>query len=330
MKAEVFGGEFILGAYEVALAHALAAIAIEPTMQSDRGQQIAKAMANGPRAVDGRRVWWRVQQDIAKPPAYISIAPGEHRDEPPTGPKDLIMELPDLDEYPTLTATVSQLVEDVKQAVSQGLLAPGSNAGLLATAARLLCGDPSKAFPGRSDFRQAAVQLRKGAVTLEGVCQRLFDSVLFSHRLPIVSFSLEMLLLQLQAMTALWIDGHAEMDPVELLPHLVRRAMRVSATAVQLQLRRVGLGNYQAGANRLRQAQTALTYPACLIHTQLAIHHYWTASMLCKIRSDLDLKMTLEYGAIPAEEGFACSRSGLPSEGNSAEDRIGTAITRSE
>jgi hypothetical protein len=313
---KILGDVLIPGSAELALSRILSAVTLYEPSLSEEAWQMTHAIATPINFTYPKRIWWRISNNVGMPPAYISLNPGEHRTVEPQGPNDVVWDPEKSKPAQSLGEILRSAVEDSKsEAISQthALEKYRSYAtDVLADYKR-----PSHARALKL-FRHAASELRRtGAVHQQQLANELYDVCLHQYRLPVSSFSLCMLLLQLQGMCNQWIeqDVYADMSELSSFYFTYVRMMAKGDTRTRLteSLRLIGNTSYSDGKNSIKAGLNSYSLQRLTKLLSLGAHQYLTALSVATANQKLGLGMELDYTLLVAEEGFACTITGIMS-----------------
>lgn len=308
---KVFNGVLIAGAVELALQRTLSAYRLFEPHRSDKVWKFTEAIGAPTEEQPGKRIWWRGSPDAHGISGYISLDPGEYRTEEPTGPNDVIMDPPGDHDSPALSAILSAILEESKLDYVPKTATLRRYQELAAEA--LEYGNQNE-FPEAAQlFGQAASKASSGDhADWQGLISSLYDRCLFGHRMPIVQFSPCMLLLSLQAMCGAWIQQPSFEAPVAYLSGFVKELSEGEfRTTLVESLSAIGRSSYKDANTNVKKAVASYSLASTNTQLVLACHLFFTALLVAKLDEQYSLKADLGYSLLLADEGFACTQSGL-------------------
>jgi hypothetical protein len=307
---KVFDNVLIAGGVELALQRTLSAYRLYDPERSDKLWKFTKSIAaqeNPP----GKRVWWRGSPDAHGVSGYISLDPGEYRTEEPTGGNDVTMDPPENDDSPALSVILTAILEESKldYVPQTAMLRRYQEA-----ATRVLQHGKQVEFPEAAQrFSEAASKARSGDESAwPALIKFLYDDCLFDHGMPIILFSQCMLLLQLQGICGAWIEQDCFKAPLPYLRGLVKELSQDnSRTKLAEVLSTIGRSSYRDANNNVKLALASYSLSSTTAQLVQACHLFFTALLVAKLEEEYSLNADLGYSTLLADEGFACTQTGL-------------------
>jgi len=236
----------------------------------------------------------------------------------PSGDNDIVLELPPPTPGDTLLARLSAILSFSRQNSFHA-----SEVSSVATSLEAFSSGHQSNQKGAALFAAANDLLRDGKADRDPLTQSLYQQALFEHAMSLMDFSAAMVLLQIQAMTGLWIESipppSADQAPVN--PYLdPLRSLRSFVLAVADSENREELvkalaltGNtlYVDAGSSVRAALDADSMISLCRSLLLATHQYHVAHIVSRVSELHELNLPLHYRVVQAEEGYACTQVGI-------------------
>lgn len=312
----VFADVLIPGADEYATASLVAACSVQSPNSSEDTWAMVRALLEQPRS-DGAAVWYGGTYPSGEE-FYLNIDPGEFRMDRPTGPHDIVLEMPKA----RLDDSLANRLQIMLNYVETFTLEKGNVNQLIATLTSFRAKDQVP-HSGVKMFTDAAKLIQSDVGNGQSRLSNLYHLGLVEHRMPLVHFSAAMALLQLQLITNRWIEPkkhwlffrkavnpylnpyQAFCDFVYSLAATEDRPLLVSALTEMGKIYfNDARASVAAGLNTISMVSHCRSLFA-------GAHQFWIALMVARINQRLDLNVPLQYRQIQANEGFTCAQTGI-------------------
>jgi len=306
MRYEVFQDKLIPGSAEYAMKVMLAACSLLTPALAEESWRMVSAVKHQP-FVAGKRVWTRLM--LGGQECFISIRPGEFRKSRPQGQETLILEAQETDAEDTVANRLEALLrflrrysidrEEVRQVeIFYSAFVNGRTVEGWALM-----------------FARMHVQVQSGNGDITKLIQELSVAGLYEHRVPLTEFSDAWALLNLQYMTGMWMENEIEAmyeEPMQSFQNFVYSAAHTDDREMLIsKLAELGNRNYLDGITSVKEGLAAASLLQLADALSRGASQFLIARLVAHVNDNLELKVLLKYKAVQAEEGYACTQTGI-------------------
>ena len=294
------------GVEAAALRRAIASLLVTDPSHSDYAFRFAAAhAASGDDAIE-KRVWRRWTWNGSE--YFVSLNPPEFRaDAKLLAEGDVVLDLA----LHTETIQLSQIVDDFATDAVTRLPGSPEIAALAATARQVVREMPNCHFVGGVALFDEASHRAPDAGPDEwaSLVNGLYRNCLHAFLMPNDRFTLCMVLLRLQKMTAHWIEEGCYADPWPYLCSFV--AQLRGSPQLHGALTELGNGMYANARRASADALASLGQDKFCRKLLLAYHYYYAAAKVAGLTAHAEIPLKFDYKEVIAEEGCATTYSGL-------------------
>lgn len=315
-RYKIFADKVIFGTADYALNRVQAACRILDKDRAENAWRLVQGLAHAPQ-IPGKRVWYRIPHPDDQD-SFISVHPGEYRKSRPTSGDDMILELSETSSSDTLANRLLALLDLCREDILDQ-----SEIESLAIVVKHFTKKRPSSREGVELFANADQLTRSGDGNRHELTQRLFDECLLRYKLSLVEFSAAMTLFQLQAMMGQWIEqkrlrifgkkySQAYEDVFRSFFNYVH-TLAASEHRQKLveQLAEIGNVNYADAAAHVKNALNAPSLTSSTTSLVLGAHQYFIALLVVRAAERTSLSAPFRYKLVQAEEGYACTQTGL-------------------
>jgi hypothetical protein len=313
---KIFDDKLIVGTASFALNSVRAACCLYNATDHERGWRNVQALDHL-QQIPGKRVWCRFLYADGKE-SFICLDPGEYRTVRPNAANDVVVEPPETFPGDTLAKRLEALLDFCREFSSSR-----EEIEALAATVKNFARDHQSVRTDTELFESADENLRSGRGNPSDLIQELFREVLLKHKMPIVEFSTAMALLQLQVMMGQWIEpksrgifgkkiSRAYEKPMQsFINYTHTLAASPYREKLIAQLSVIGNANYRDASASVKEALNHASLVACTRELAVGVHQYFIALLVTATMVRQNLTAPLKYKAVQAEEGYACTITGL-------------------